>query len=246
MLSTLLRIFSAALVVGVTACSFGSTPVGQDSSNSTASKRKDGGTADESTTTRRRVSTQKADARVEVKDEDAGAGDSGDSDNSKRDAGDGRKASGGTSGSGTKPVDNGGDKKPNTNTNQEPKDAGTHTPPATDAGAQPVDAGKDAGDPIRNLEELSKMTPSARITATTQKFLKTLSEGEAPASSIKEFLTGINDEVDCKMNPLAYECITACQAVGTTCALCILEDECRMTMLDICGVTALGGCIPRR
>lgn len=254
MLNALLRNFSVSVLVGFTACSFGSTPVGQGSNNSSASTRRDGGAeADASTTTKRRVSTRKTDARVEDQSDDMDSG-VGDTEPAKHDAAaDDRKASGGTSGSGTstKPATSGDDKKTDTDRNQTqntPTDAGaTMTTPAVDAGPQKTgDAATDAGDPIGNLEELAKKSPSERTSATINKFLTTLSEGDAPASSIKEFLTSINEEVNCKMNPLAYECLTACQAVGTTCALCILEEECRMTMLDICGVTALGGCIPRR
>ena len=258
MLNPLLRNFSVILVIGVSACSFGSTPVGQGSNNSSASTKRDGG-ADgvDTSANRRRLSTRTADARVADQADGQDAGEDK-TEPEKGDAGgDDRKASGGSSGSGTKPADKGDDKKsdPNQNQNQNPSkpaDGGTTTKmmtttsPVMDAGKPVSDAATDAGNPISNLEELAKMSPSARTTATINKFLTTLSMGDAPASSIKEFLNSINAEVDCKKNPLAYECITACQAVGTTCALCILEDECRMTMLDICGVTALGGCIPRR
>ena len=244
MLNSLLRNFSVsvAMMIGVTACSFGSTPVGQGSNNSSASKRRDAGASLDAATTpvRRRVSTRKADARVEDQDLDAGEVVN---EPAQRDAGDDRNTAGGSSGSGTKPVGNDRNQTP-----AKPADAGLMTttpPPPADAGPKKGDAATDAGDPIGNLETLSKMSPSARTSATIDKFLTTLSEGDAPASSIKEFLTSINEEVDCKMNPFAYECLTACQAVGTTCALCILEQECRTTLLDICGVTALGGCIRR-
>jgi hypothetical protein len=217
---------------------------------------------DATTSPKRRVSTRKADARVE-EEMDAGQDDQSDQDNgkdnsqdngdnkdtSKRDAGEGdHKATGGSSGSNKKPDDKKTDTNPDKTKDQNKStDAGTKTTPAVDAGPRPVDAGTgDAGSPIGNLEDLAKKSPSGRTQATINKFLMTLGSGDAPASSIKEFLTSINDEVNCKMNPLSYECLTACQAVGTTCALCILEDDCRMTMLDICGVTALGGCIPRR
>lgn len=247
------------MLIGVAACSFGSTPVGQGASNSSASKRRDAGSdadAAATTTTKRRVSTRKTDARVaDSADEELDAGDDETATEPEvaTDAGRiVRTPAAGSSGTGTKPADADAGKKPT----EQPQrmDAGTvrmpTTPPAADAGprigdASAGDAG-DAGDPIGNLEDLAKMSPSERTTATINKFLMTLSEGDAPASSIKEFLNAINDEVDCKMNPLTYECLTACQAVGTTCALCILEEECRQTMLDICGVTALGGCIPRR
>jgi hypothetical protein len=252
MLNSLLRNFSVSMtmLIGVTACSFASTPVGQGSNNSSASKRRDAGASpdadlDATTPGKRRLSTRKADARVEDQEQDLDAGEVV-SEPAQRDAGIDRNSAAGSSGSGTKPVENDRGQTPT-----KPADAGMKmsTPPRpADAGPKMGAAGAtatDAGDPIGNLEELSKMSPSARTSATIDKFLTTLSEGDAPASSIKEFLTSINEEVNCKMNPFAYECLTACQAVGTTCALCILDAECRMTMLDICGVSALGGCIRR-
>jgi hypothetical protein len=261
MLNALIRISSAALLIGVAACSFGSAPVGQGSSNNSANKRSDAGAgagADAATTTtKRRVSTRKADAKVaenEEVDMDAGEGDTVTTQTMTGDAGPVvRTPAAGASGAGNPPVQNvAGRPAINQPTQPQRSDAGVTTtaPPVTDAGprigdASTTDAG-DAGDPIGSLEDLAKMSPSARTTATINKFLTTLSEGDAPASSIKEFLTSINAEVDCKMNGFSYECLTACEAVSTTCALCVLEDECRMTMLDICGVAALRGCIPRR
>jgi len=111
-------------------------------------------------------------------------------------------------------------------------------------GTQTGDASTpDAGHPIDNLGD--PVSAPAKAGETIDKFLMKLGQGNAPASSITGFLTDINTEVDCKMHPFATECLTACQAVGTTCALCILNEECRTTLLDVCGVTALAGCARR-
>lgn len=147
---------------------------------------------------------------------------------------------------------------PNEAENQQPPepaatDAGNTS--ATDAGMQvpPTDAAVgDAGprptvdNPFGVLGDLANRTAGGKTAATINQFLETLAQGEAPATSIREFLTAIDDEIDCVMNPFATECLAACQAVSTTCAVCVFDEMCRMTMLEICGYSALAGCVPRR
>lgn len=148
------------------------------------------------------------------------------------------------------------DPEPSEAEDQEPSepaatDAGSAT---TDAGAQlpPTDAAVgDAGprptvdNPLGVLGDLANRTAGGKTAATINQFLETLAQGEAPAMSIREFLTAIDDEIDCVMNPFATECLAACQAVSTTCAVCVFDQMCRSTMLEICGYSALAGCVPR-
>ena len=233
MLRVLLRNGGLVLVIGVTACSFGSTPIGKGTSNSSASKRRDAGEDLDAMA----ISSPRND---DDDDDDAGSRETDASSEATRDAGENdRAATGGPPESRDQAA---GDHEPDEDQSEQPDSGMTTTHPSTDAGPQSDASPAGADDPITDLEELARMAPSSRTAATIDQFLMTLRDGDAPASSITEFLTAINDEVDCKMNPLAYECITACGAVGTTCALCILEEECRMTMLEICGLASLAGC----
>jgi hypothetical protein len=101
-------------------------------------------------------------------------------------------------------------------------------------------------DPTGVLGDLANRTAGSKTAATINQFFETLAMGEAPATSIRDFLVAIDDEIDCVMNPFATECLAACQAVSTTCAVCVFDTECRSTMLSICGYSALAGCVPRR
>lgn len=114
-------------------------------------------------------------------------------------------------------------------------------PDAGDGGARP-----EVEDPIGVLTGLAGRTPQAKTAVTINRFLEALRDGDAPASSIREFLETIDEEIDCQQNPFATECLAACQAVSTTCVVCVLDDECRASLLDICGVSALAGCTMRR
>ena len=100
--------------------------------------------------------------------------------------------------------------------------------------------------PIGVLEGLASRSPGGRTATTINRFLETIAKGDAPASSIKEFLVTINEEMMCEKNPFATECLAACQAVSTTCWVCVLDEPCRTSLLDICGYSALAGCVPRR
>jgi hypothetical protein len=95
------------------------------------------------------------------------------------------------------------------------------------------------------LTELGRRSPGTRTAETINKFLEALAKGDTPASSINDFLMTIDSEVDCGMNPWATECLAACQTVSTVCYICVLNEECRTTMLGVCGVTALAGCTRR-
>jgi hypothetical protein len=117
-----------------------------------------------------------------------------------------------------------------------PRDAGV-----VDAGARPQ-----VDDPIGVLIDLARRTPQGKTADTIDRFLEALQKGDAPASSIRGFLLAIDEEIDCRMNPLATECLAACQAVSTTCVVCVLDEQCRTALLDICGLSALAGCTQRR
>jgi hypothetical protein len=265
MLSALLRNASVTALMLLTACQFSSAPsIGQS-----AGSKKKGDAGSEEGQTKRRVVVAKptpetdaaADAEIDasaVEPAQAGAGGKA-----------GSKSAAGTGGSppktdGTKKPEDKEQNKPADDKKPEEKD-NNQTPPADkpadkmdagqpDAGAQePVaDGGLDAGarpmvdNPIGVLEGLASRSPGGRTATTINRFLETIAKGDAPAASIKEFLVTINDEMMCEMNPFATECLAACQAVSTTCWVCVLDEPCRTSLLDICGYSALAGCVPRR
>ena len=269
MLTALLRTASVLALLCGTACQFGSTPnVGQSSGNN--ARKKDAG-ADAET---RRVTTASgdvrsrdaqvetdADARADGQARGGAGGKSGDSKSSGGADADKDHSEPSEDDKRDEQDDQDDDSKSGDQDTQEPEpneqeptaaaDAGT-TP--ADAGPQlpPIDAAVDAGprpmvdNPFGVLGDLAQRTAGGKTAATINKFLETLAQGEAPAMSIREFLLAVDEEMDCVMNPFATECLAACQAVSTTCAVCVFDEMCRTTMLEICGYSALAGCVPRR
>ena len=275
MLNALLRTASVIALLCGTGCQFGSSPnVGQSSGNNNTRKKVDAGSEDAEA--RRvstasgdvRSRDAEADAEGDARSTAAGAGGkggaAGKSSTTKNTAG-----QGGQGGQGGKAGAKAEEPKqpeemeqprepeepaPNEPQNQEPgmpADAGA--PASRDAGPlPPLDAAVDAGprptvdNPFGVLGDLANRTAGGKTAATINQFLETLAMGEAPATSIRDFLLAIDGEVDCVMNPFATECLAACQAVSTTCAVCVFDTECRSTMLEICGYSALAGCVPRR
>ncbi|HET8932853.1 MAG TPA: hypothetical protein VFN67_05415 [Polyangiales bacterium] len=264
MLSALLRNASVTALMLLTACQFSSAPnIGQ----SAGSKKK--GDAGSEEGSKRRVVVAKptpetdaaADAQIDASEEEpakAGAG--------------GKAGSKSTAGSGGSPAKTDGGKKPADKEpskpadDKKPEDKDNNPAPPADKPVDSMDAGKpdaaaqgpladgglDAGprpmvdNPIGVLEGLASRSPGGRTATTINRFLETIAKGDAPAASIKEFLVTINDEMMCEMNPFATECLAACQAVSTTCWVCVLDEPCRTSLLDICGYSALAGCVPRR
>jgi hypothetical protein len=269
MLNALLRTASLIALLGGTGCTFGSSPnVGQSSGNNSSRKKVDAGSEDAEA---RRVSTAsgdvrsrdaEADAEIDSRSTSAGAGGAagqsgaaGKSSTTKNTAG-----KGGTGGKQAEEPKQPEPEEPEPAPEQ-PENQPPSTPAATDAGTRvstdagplpPLDAAVDAGprpmvdDPTGVLGDLANRTAGSKTAATIDQFFETLAMGEAPATSIRDFLLAIDDEVDCVMNPFATECLAACQAVSTTCAVCVFDTECRSTMLSICGYSALAGCVPRR
>jgi hypothetical protein len=264
MLSALLRTASVTALMLLTACQFSSAPsIGQSS----GSKKKGDAGSDEAPTKRRVVVAKPTpeldaatDAEIDAASEEeeqpakAGAGGKAGSKNTAGKGGSDAKADGDKKAD-DKPAD---DKKPEDQNQDQDKN---QTPPADKADAGPPDAGAqeptpdgglDAGarpmvdNPIGVLEGLASRSTTARTANTINRFLETIAKGDAPAASIKEFLVTINDEMMCEMNPFATECLAACQAVSTTCWVCVLDEPCRTSLLDICGYAALAGCVPRR
>lgn len=263
MLNALLRTASVIALLYGSGCQFGSEPnLGQSAGKST--RKRDAGSEDAET---RRVSTAsgdvksrdaqagdaEADAQAEPRKEDKGAGGQGGAGGK---AG-GTKNTGGTGGAKPSEEENKPEEeeeKPESNEaeNQEPVDAGSQEPIDAAAELPPLDAAVDAAsrpmvdNPFGVLGDLANRTAGGKTAATINQFLETLAQGEAPATSIRDFLLAIDDEIDCVMNPFATECLAACQAVSTTCAVCVFDSMCRTTMLEICGYSALAGCVPRR
>lgn len=264
MLNALLRTASLIALLCGTGCTFGSSPnVGQSSGSNNSRKKVDAGSEDAEA---RRVSTAsgdvssrdaEADAETTSRSTAAGAGGkggaAGKSSTTKNTAGQGGK--GGAKAEEPKQPEE--EEQPQ----QEPEEPENQEPTSTDAGAPvsrdagplpPLDAAVDAGprpmvdNPFGVLGDLASRTAGGKTAATINQFLETLAMGDAPATSIRDFLLAIDDEIDCVMNPFATECLAACQAVSTTCAVCVFDTECRSTMLEICGYSALAGCVPRR
>jgi hypothetical protein len=257
MLIALLRTVSVIALLCGTACSFGSAPnIGQSSGTSTR-KKVDAGAG--------RVTTASGNVQPDAEAEP----DAANSDASVAPAAAGKGGAGGKPSTTTKNNAGAGGAKPDQNEPKDsepppeqeepetqepsaPADAGNTSP--SDAGAQlpPLDAAVDAGprptvdNPFGVLGDLAQRTAGGKTAATIDQFLETLANGDAPAASIREFLLAIDDEIDCVMNPFATECLAACQAVSTTCAVCVFDEMCRTTMLEICGYSALAGCVPRR
>lgn len=271
MLTSVLRTASViTLLCCTTACQFGSEPnVGQSSGNN-ARKKVDAGSADAEAA---RVSTASGDVRSRDAEADAdtksneGAAAAGKGGAGGRPSGSTKNNNGGSGGAKSDDPDKDKDNEeapppesqepdPNEGESQEPTapaDAGSAGP--ADAGTQPAPGDAAVGDaaarptvdnPFGVLGDLAQRTAGGKTAATIDQFLETLAQGEAPATSINEFLVAIDDEMDCVMNPFATECLAACQAVSTTCAVCVFDETCRTTMLEICGYSALAGCVPRR
>jgi hypothetical protein len=249
-----------ALLSG-TACQFTSAPnVGQSSGNS---RNVDAGSADGEALQARRVAAASgdfhSDADVDAK-VDAGGGEAG-----KGGGKPARPAENGGGADGSTPVDNKAksddshkpapDKK-----EQEPAQHQKQSPPTdagspgeADGGALPNEtdaATADGGqlmvdDPFGVLDGLAERTAGGKTAVTIKQFIEALGKGDAPAANIQEFLLAIDAEVDCKKNRAATECVAACQAVGSTCAMCVFDEPCRNTLLDICGYAALAGCSAR-
>lgn len=258
MLNALLRTASVITLLCGTACSFGSAPnIGQSSGTNTRKKTDAGADS-------RRVATASGDLRdAEV---DASSSDAATAAAAAGKGGAGGKQSSTTKNNagagGAKPAPEKSDDEKETEPPPEQEQPPTQEPSASDAGTtSPSDAGPqlpaidaavDAGprptvdNPFGVLGDLARRSAGGKTAATIDQFLETLATGDAPASSIREFLIAIDDEMDCVMNPFATECLAACQAVSTTCAVCVFDEMCRTTMLKICGYSALAGCVPRR
>lgn len=260
MLSSLLRTASVTALMMIAACEFSSAPnIGQSS----GSKKK--GDAGSEAETKRKVVVAKPTPETDAA-ADAESGERDASAEPAAKAGAGGKAGSKSSAAGK----GGGDAKPDGDKkdqdkqpedDQKPDDQKTD-PPADKMDAGPADAGAtptipDAGmgdaaarpmvdNPTGVLEGLARRSTGARTAMTINRFLETIATGDAPAASIKEFLETINEEMMCEMNPFATECLAACQAVSTTCWVCVLDEGCRTSLLDICGYAALAGCVPRR
>jgi hypothetical protein len=265
MLSALLRTTGISVLIATAACSFGSAPT-IGSSKSSGNKKVDAGSLDDiardgRVTTANGNTRAERDAQVDADVDSAADADSTADESSAAGKGGkggkggaGGKASAGRGGSQGEPREEepapaGASSDPDpAEMPQTPVDGGVAAP--TDGAVPSADAGDAARpmveDPIGVLGDLANRTAGDKTAATINKFLETLAEGEAPAESIREFLLAVDDEIDCKKNIFATECLAACQAVSTTCYVCILNTDCRSTLLDICGVTALGGCVPRR
>lgn len=274
MLNALLRTASVITLLCGTACQFSSAPNIGQSSGTNARKKVDAGSEDAEgrrvSTASGDVRSRDAavDAEVDSRSTAAGSGGRGSAGDNASSA---TENSGGTGGA--KP-DEADPQLPEEEAEGEPPqqgptpqaptpgqagnpaapgDAGTSSPSATDAGAQlpAMDAAVDAGprptvdNPTGVLGDLANRTAGGKTAATITQFLETLSQGEAPSTSIREFLLAIDDEMDCVMNPFATECLAACQAVSTTCGVCVFDQMCRATMLEICGYSALAGCVSR-
>jgi|GEM_PF-4031613 len=270
MLNALLRTASLVALLCGTGCTFGSSPnVGQSSGTNSSRKKVDAGSEDAEA---RRVNTASGDVRSRDAEADAettsrstaaGAGGKGGAAGTATTT----KNTAGKGGTGGKQAEEPNEEEPQKEpeeqepTPEEPENQAPTTPASTDAGTSvsrdagplpPLDAAVDAGprpmvdNPFGVLGDLANRTAGGKTAATINQFLETLAMGEAPATSIRDFLQAIDDEVDCVMNPFATECLAACQAVSTTCAVCVFDTECRSTMLSICGYAALAGCVPRR
>lgn len=125
------------------------------------------------------------------------------------------------------------------------------------AGAEPEDDGKDvagsdapapmggaggtggARNPLDVLWDLARMTPQGMGAEVIRRYLEALGSGDAPAASTAEFLRAIDAEAHCSDNRFNSQCIAACQTVARTCGVCLLNEDCRTTMLDVCGAASL-------
>lgn len=266
MLSALLRTASVTTLMLMAACEFSSAPsIGQSSGG-----KKKGDAGSEAETKRKVVVAKPTPESDAAADAESGERDASAEPAAKAGAG-GKAATtkstagrGGAKADGDKDAaDKDQDEQPEDE--QKPDDQNTDPPadkPADKMDAGPADAGAiptipDAGmgdaaarptvdNPTGVLEGLARRSTGARTAATITRFLETIATGDAPAPSIKEFLETINEEMMCEMNPFATECLAACQAVSTTCWVCVLDEGCRASLLDICGYAALAGCVPRR
>lgn len=275
MLKALLRTTGVTALLWITACQLRTSPEPGQSSDAKRNGANDAGwspadrvkTASGGVRSSHSDSTADANAGAQPGEEAAGGGRAARDDKPATDAAE--RGASGTTANDAKPADDGereqadnkpaGDKSADTGKD---KPAGGGDAPVdasildASIGATPQDAGDasfgDAGerptvaDPIGVLVALAERSPQGKTAETINNFLKALQEGDAPATSIRDFLLTVDSEVDCKTNSLATECLAACQAVSATCAVCVLDEMCRMALLDICGLPALAGCVPRR
>ena len=129
----------------------------------------------------------------------------------------------GEAGSGAEPDDNDKDK------------AGSDAP--TPMGGAGGTGG--ARNPLDVLWDLARMTPQGMGADVIRRYLEALGSGDAPAASTAEFLRAIDAEAHCSENLLSTQCLAACQTVARTCAVCLVNEDCRAALLDVCGVGAL-------
>lgn len=102
--------------------------------------------------------------------------------------------------------------------------------PAPTGGA----GGAGARDPINVIWDLARQTPQGMNAEIIRKYLEALGSGDMPAQSIIDFLHSVDAEAHCTQ-AISTQCIAACEVVGRACAACLVAEDCRSTLRDVCG-----------
>ena len=90
-------------------------------------------------------------------------------------------------------------------------------------------------DAINVLWQLVGQTPQGMAADVIRKYLDALGSGDAPASSIEDFLHAIDDQAHCTQS-VSEQCLAACQVVARSCGVCLVNEDCRNELVQVCGV----------
>lgn len=99
----------------------------------------------------------------------------------------------------------------------------------------PMGGAPSTQDSINILWQWLGQTPQGMAADVIRKYLDALGSGDAPASSIDDFLHAIDDQAHCTQG-VSEQCLAACQVVARSCGVCLLDEDCRGELVKVCGV----------
>jgi hypothetical protein len=106
---------------------------------------------------------------------------------------------------------------------------------AAPSGNPPVGGAASTQDAIAVLWQLLGQTPQGMAADVIRKYLEALGSGDTPASSIEDFLRAIDDQAHCTQG-ISQQCLAACQVVARSCGVCLIDENCRNELVQVCGV----------
>lgn len=99
----------------------------------------------------------------------------------------------------------------------------------------PMGGAPSTQDAVNVLWQWLGQTPQGMAADVIRKYLDALGSGDAPASSIDDFLHAIDDQAHCTQG-ISEQCLAACQVVARSCGVCLLDEDCRNELVHVCGV----------